>query len=71
MRLVPWKLPSFAIRDAKIRSLFLALSGFVGICQFLSVFSSTNICIIHKKSLTLQHKIIVYKKYFIAIARNH
>ena len=38
MRLVPWKLPSFAIRDAKIRSLFLALSGFVGICQFLSVF---------------------------------
>ena len=38
------------------------LSIFVGFCQFLSVFSSTNICIIHKKSLTLQRLIILYKK---------
>ena len=38
------------------------LSVFVGFCQFLSVFSSTNICIIHKKSLTLQRLIILYKK---------
>ena len=37
MRLVPWKLPSFAIRDAKIRTLFLALSVCVTLCHFMSL----------------------------------
>ena len=44
----------FKDHDAKIRSLFLALSPFVTICHLLSPFIRKNSCISQKKSVTLQ-----------------
>ena len=46
----------FKDHDAKIRTLFLALSIYVHLCPAMSIYCAEKACIYQKKSVTLQRK---------------